>query len=359
MDALLRLVCYASKFTSTWALWRLFPSSVRLACYDRLIRTGISVAPMTAVVRLPYNLALKRVRNSPFPEADSMVFVAEHTSLPVPHLLDAVERHSVDQHGYGYILMAWIEGETLTSWIEARERRSPEQAAALAELNAALNAGDMPALQVAVAKMQSLPPPTLDMSDGADLADDLRRALEELRALPSPSGAVTRLRGRELVTLRVGEETMGPFASQEEFKDYLVDRTSPVVAYRLPELRRLAAPVRAKQHRICFTHADLHGGNILVKDNRLAGIIDWDQAGWYPEYWELTMTEHHCMTVPLMQQFWDVVRPDWVERYQEELVLECALWKCAGDTIIVDDVGDDFTCERVSQRLGQAQSSED
>ncbi len=273
-----------------------------------------------------------------------MTFVATHTSIQVPLLLDAVESHS-PKH-YGYILMTWIDGETLNDWTTARERRTPEQAAALTELNTAINAGDMPALEVAVSRMISLPPPTLDMSDGADLADDLRRALEELRAVPSPTGAVTRLGGRELVTLRIGEETMGPFESQEEFKDYLVNRTSSVVAHRLPELHRLAAPVRATHHRICFTHADLHGGNILVKDNRLAGIIDWDQAGWYPEYWEMTMTERHCMTVPTMQQFWDVVHPDWVEKYQDELTLECALWKCAGDTILVDDSGDDFTCER-------------
>ncbi|RPD61715.1 hypothetical protein L226DRAFT_395135 [Lentinus tigrinus ALCF2SS1-7] len=143
---------------------------------------------------------------------------------------------------------------------------------------------------------------------------------------------------------------MGPFSSQEEFKDYLVERTSSAVAHHLPALRRLAAPVRAKRHRICFIHADLHGANILIKDNRLAAIIDWEHGGWYPEYWEMTMMEHHYMDFPAMQQFWDVVYSDWVE---DKLTLECALWKCAGDTILVDHLGDDFSCPRVDERLKQ------
>jgi Ser/Thr protein kinase RdoA (MazF antagonist) len=45
--------------------------------------------------------------------------------------------------------------------------------------------------------------------------------------------------------------------------------------------------------RICLTHGDLHLGNILViissdepRQVRISGIVDWEQAGWYPEYWE-------------------------------------------------------------------------
>lgn len=46
--------------------------------------------------------------------------------------------------------------------------------------------------------------------------------------------------------------------------------------------------------RICLTHGDLHLGNILVVVSQdgdepkitISGIVDWEQAGWYPEYWE-------------------------------------------------------------------------
>ena len=37
-----------------------------------------------------------------------------------------------------------------------------------------------------------------------------------------------------------------------------------------------------------FTHADLAARNIMVDDeaNHITGIIDWERAGWYPDYWE-------------------------------------------------------------------------
>ena len=41
---------------------------------------------------------------------------------------------------------------------------------------------------------------------------------------------------------------------------------------------------------VYFTHGDLTLGNIIVSGppgfQRVKGIIDWEQAGWYPEYGE-------------------------------------------------------------------------
>lgn len=39
-------------------------------------------------------------------------------------------------------------------------------------------------------------------------------------------------------------------------------------------------------HAIRFTHADIAPRNIMVENGRITGIIDWEEAGWYPEYWE-------------------------------------------------------------------------
>ncbi|KAK4142033.1 uncharacterized protein C8A04DRAFT_30437 [Dichotomopilus funicola] len=50
-------------------------------------------------------------------------------------------------------------------------------------------------------------------------------------------------------------------------------------------------------HKIVFTHADLNARNILVDlvplpDGttgwRVTGIVDWETAGYYPEYWDYT-----------------------------------------------------------------------
>lgn len=39
-----------------------------------------------------------------------------------------------------------------------------------------------------------------------------------------------------------------------------------------------------------FAHADLHPANIIIcgppGSQTIAGLIDWGQSGWYPDYWE-------------------------------------------------------------------------
>jgi thiamine kinase-like enzyme len=42
------------------------------------------------------------------------------------------------------------------------------------------------------------------------------------------------------------------------------------------------------QHRILLTHGDISPRNIMVRNGHIAAIIDWQYAGWYPEYWEFT-----------------------------------------------------------------------
>lgn len=42
---------------------------------------------------------------------------------------------------------------------------------------------------------------------------------------------------------------------------------------------------------LMFTHGDFKAHNILVDDEgQLSGFLDWESAGWYPEYWEFTTT---------------------------------------------------------------------
>lgn len=44
------------------------------------------------------------------------------------------------------------------------------------------------------------------------------------------------------------------------------------------------------KYAIYFSHGDLHLSNIIVSGSpgcrAIAAILDWEQAGWYPEYWE-------------------------------------------------------------------------
>jgi aminoglycoside phosphotransferase (APT) family kinase protein len=40
-------------------------------------------------------------------------------------------------------------------------------------------------------------------------------------------------------------------------------------------------------HDIVLTHGDLDARNIMVGDGHVAAVIDWERAGFYPEYLEL------------------------------------------------------------------------
>lgn len=74
---------------------------------------------------------------------------------------------------------------------------------------------------------------------------------------------------------------MGPFVDEIDFNQVL----------RYPE-----DPGR-QGHRIFFTHADLNPRNIIVDELlqqdgargwSVTGIVDWETAGYYQEYWEYT-----------------------------------------------------------------------
>jgi thiamine kinase-like enzyme len=72
-----------------------------------------------------------------------------------------------------------------------------------------------------------------------------------------------------------------------------------------------------RNRRYCtrFTHSDIAPRNILVKNGKIAAIIDWETAGWYPEYWEYIRWEasNHRST-----QRWLKVRDEILERYPDE-----------------------------------------
>lgn len=96
-----------------------------------------------------------------------------------------------------------------------------------------------------------------------------------------------------------GNENAGPLRTTKQFNDLLQH-------WSLNGLRVSQGhvdPLRSMlpdSSRICFTHSDLHLRNILVSGETgsrgVVGVVDWGQAGWYPEYWEyckaLLLTGH-------------------------------------------------------------------
>ncbi|KAF3924129.1 hypothetical protein AA313_de0201272 [Arthrobotrys entomopaga] len=178
-------------------------------------------------------------------EADTMTFVRTHTSIPVPRVYDSYH----DEEGHGYIVMDYIQGDTL----ENRWKH-------------------------------------LDSAAKAKIAAQLRRYMDELRRIPAPSpvyiGGVNRTQANDL---RNGDALGGPFVSETEFNEWLLSRILRQVRHTLvvPYLReQLVAQTARKAHAIVFTHSDFHPRNIMVDGDEVVGWLDWEVAGWFPEHWE-------------------------------------------------------------------------
>jgi serine/threonine protein kinase len=88
---------------------------------------------------------------------------------------------------------------------------------------------------------------------------------------------------REPITMPL-TRTLGPFKSEGDFNATIVDTFVAKSKGQIGQYIR--GMVDAHKHGIVFTHGDLRPDNIIVKNNRVTAIIDWEMAGWYPEYWE-------------------------------------------------------------------------
>lgn len=345
-EGLARAVAFILRFDLPWTIWRLFPASFRLSCYRRLERYGHRES-FSSVITLPFGLILKEKAEDPHVEAENTRFVASNTSIPVPRILDVIECTTYGSRQGGIILMNKIEGESLWEWVIPRIRRAPEATELITRLEECMETNDLDPIMGIAAELEKMPKPTVDMSDEDPLVMDLRDSVNQLRALVAPSQAISGINNRPLLVSRAGEKSlMGPFANQTEFKEALFRKVSNLFKHRLPGLRRLAEPVFAKIHSIYFTHADLHHGNILVRDGRLVAILDWEHAGWYPEYWEHTAMEELTMRTYQMNAFWDQVNLFGDDAYRDELTLEWALWRSTGLTAVVGEDGDDLECPR-------------
>ncbi len=85
----------------------------------------------------------------------------------------------------------------------------------------------------------------------------------------------------------------GPFKDIKSFNDWLgmaATRQRPGPNGIIRDPYRDFLPDTGE---VYFTHGDLTPGNIIISDTpstagtrEIVGVIDWEQAGWYPEYWE-------------------------------------------------------------------------
>ncbi|KAF3264087.1 hypothetical protein TWF217_003246 [Orbilia oligospora] len=80
------------------------------------------------------------------------------------------------------------------------------------------------------------------------------------------------------------ETPRGPYSSEEGFSQGIIDTVLEKEATAFPRLVCEMVKDILKGHKIVLTHGDFLPRNILAKDGKVVTILDWEMAGWYPEY---------------------------------------------------------------------------
>ncbi|KAL1878540.1 hypothetical protein VTK73DRAFT_7881 [Phialemonium thermophilum] len=291
---------FMPKILGSWllTLWVLLPTRLRAITYNALRHLGRRLygpSDSLTVQRLPFGLYLKhhgdleRYSN----EKRALQLVQQHTTIPVPMPLDVVLAKAEDPNDPysftdAYLLMTRVPGVPLASYQDV-----------------------------------------LSDEDFEHIGYQMKDYLAQLRTIPkrvNPEMAICNALGAACRDTRIrGDAAVGPFVDEAAFSQCL----------------RFSDEPSRRGHQIVFTHADLNPRNILVdrvarQDGQMgwqiSGIVDWEMAGYFPEYWDYTKA--------LFEGFrWRKRYKDWLADvfsifgdYSRELDVERRSWE-TGDGI--------------------------
>lgn len=181
-----------------------------------------------------------------------------------------------------------------------------------------------------------------DIPDAAksDVAAQLRMIMDDLRKIPSPGIFGSVLHGcvphRFFWTPVPYPQINGPFEHEQDFSMAMAKRSQCAWDDEISTTNRswvsgwLARnlPTALRGHHPVFTHGDFQRKNILVekvavKDGiessqwRVTALLDWEDAGWYPSYWEYAS----CFVDFGMEEEW----PEHLDDILEPFPLESGL----------------------------------
>lgn len=100
------------------------------------------------------------------------------------------------------------------------------------------------------------------------------------------------------------------------------------IAQDLEDLKDMAVKQDGPWPPPVFTHGDLNPFNIVVRGEKVVGLIDWEFSGWYPHYWEYTSA--WCGGNILRTEWRDLLHK-FLDPLPEELKMEITRQKWWGE----------------------------
>ncbi|PGG99930.1 hypothetical protein AJ79_08367 [Helicocarpus griseus UAMH5409] len=233
-----------------WLLLSL-PSPIRASIYDGLAWLGSRIygpSLSMTVHNLPFGLYLRRGSLALAPkyhaEAHTLRMIEQKTSISAPRAIDVLETSR-----FWYFLMTSVPGRPIGQQLEP-------------------------------------------MTDGQlkQVVADLKGYIAELRAIPNDTATgfqICNSQGGGILDYRIPDSQREElqFKTEADFNKHLTDPFSYQIGNR-------AAVSHDISHDIVFTHSDLNPRNILGENGMITGIVDWKNAGFFPEYWEYTKTHY-------------------------------------------------------------------
>ncbi|RDB22255.1 hypothetical protein Hypma_010666 [Hypsizygus marmoreus] len=246
---------------------------VELQIFNVRVKLGILRYQRSGtVIRLNEDTIVKR--GSPnhvrLTDALTLGFIAENTSIPVPRVHDVF-----CARGENWLVMDYIDAPLLVyAWGH------------------------------------------LDEQERLDCMLQLKGYIDELRALEPPQpGKVQAVDGQTCIDSRLASEPWGPFDTIDDFHRFCGNE---YVYKNYPKYRDSFEKTAGRVYRTVFTHGDLGPHNIMWKDGKIVGIIDWETAGWLPEYWESMMSYFGSLNTPNWWKMFDSL----MDSYPDELAVE-------------------------------------
>ncbi|KAI0139091.1 kinase-like protein [Hypoxylon sp. NC0597] len=268
-------------------LWRIIPPVFRIMVYRGLASMGERIYGRSnsfKVQRLPFGMYLKTSPNmwntSLSNEYETLDLLRRRTDVPVPKPLEIVSDANDT-----YLVASRLPGQLVGYRIDFLSDQ----------------------------KLHDL---VRDLQNCLKTMRSLQRDLHLQDTISNTTGKAI-YDGRIIAAVEYDEsrgDFIGPFSTEDEFNQILRSPHIPDVVHR-------------SGHKIVFTHGDINMRNILVdKNGRLSGIVDWETAGWYPDYWEYTKARY----VTKLKWCWlrDVIDATFRDLgdFSDDLDVERKLW---------------------------------